>query len=38
MEIADTDGDHVISFEEYATAYGALSWIRAQVSDFHHAA
>merc|ERR1712166_12089 len=30
MEIADTDGDHVISFEEYATAYGALSWIRAQ--------
>ena len=31
MEVADTDGDHLISFEEYAAAYGLGPWVRAQV-------
>ena len=32
MEAADADNDHVISFEEYAAAYGSLPWVRAQAS------
>ena len=31
MEAADTNGDHMISFEEYAAAYGSKPWLRAQV-------
>ena len=37
MEVADKDQDHVVSFAEYATAYGSLSWVRAQVIYSHHA-
>ena len=36
MEVADKDQDHVVSFAEYATAYGSLSWIRAQAISSHH--
>ena len=32
MQEADTNGDHQISFEEFAEAYGCKSWVRTQVS------